>query len=323
MRYLGPAEIRQALDPLELSERLRAAFADHARGRGANSPRLVLPTVGRGALGAMLAVSPADGLVGAKLVSVNPENPARGLNPHQGIVVLLDPDTGEFRAGFDASEITALRTVALSIAATKALARADARTLAVFGTGLQAYLHAIAVPRVRSIEEIRIVGRDPLKTARLQKRLRDHFARIGRSGPAVKVDTNPAEAARAGDVLCLCTAIAQPYLRFADLRPGAHVNAVGACRPGMREILVSPRDPLAVFVDDRERAREEAEEIRSYFVGERADRVVPLGDVFAGTHPGRVGNGARTLFKSVGVGLQDIVAAGLVLENLARREKHS
>jgi alanine dehydrogenase len=255
----------------------------------------------------MLAFAPTTGLVGAKVACVVPENAKRGLNPHQGIVALFDSETGEVRATFDASEITAFRTVAMSLAATDCLSRVDSETHSVFGTGTQAHLHALHLTAVRPIRRITIVGRDLEKAKRLVARLRDELdSRID-----LVATTEVARAARA-DIVSLCTASTNPYLGSDCLAPGSHVNAIGACRPTMREIDIRAEDALSIYVDDLERCREEAAEIRQFFTSELEQPLLAIGSAFAGESP-RTSPNAKTLFKSVGVGLQDIVAAAGVL----------
>ena len=311
MKVVGAAEIRRDLDVFELSRHLITHFRDLSRGAAVNSPRLVLPLPERKAVGAMLAASPARGLLGAKVVTVFPENARRDRNPHQGVVVLFDAESGAARAVLDASEITALRTVALSVAATRALALENAASLAVFGTGLQAFLHALHLSRVRPVRTITLFGRSADRVELLARKLRPFLD----SGIEVLTTTDAAKGAARADILALCTASPEPYLRQEDLRPGAHVNAIGACRPGMREIDLRPREDVRVFVDDLERAREEAAELTAHFAeGASSRSILPIGAAFLGE--GRRNGRDVTILKSVGVGLQDLVAAELVTRKL-------
>lgn len=314
MRYFGPSDIRKSLNLKRLGEGLRLAFIEHSLGAAVNSPRVVLSTGGRNAIGAMLSVIANRGLLGAKIVCVNPGNADQGRNPHQGLVALFDPDSGEARALFDASEITALRTVALSLVATDALANADASSVTVFGTGLQAYLHAVNLPGVRPVRRITVCGRNAEKAEKLGTRLRAELPATIEIGT-----TTDFRAATRSEILCLCTSATEPYLKGSDLLPGTHLNAIGACRPGMREIEASPVPGLRVFVDDEARAREEAAELTPFFSRGHARSVRPIGQLFADPRIGRAHAHERTLFKSVGVGLQDLVAAAMVFDE-ARAE---
>lgn len=310
--YFPASYIRDFFAPslakMELISTMKAHFAGLYRGEAANSPRLVLELGQKAALGAMLASVHNETLIGGKIVCVLPQNAARGMNPHQGVVVVFSAVDGSPIGLFDATEITAYRTAALGAAATDTLSRPDAATLTVVGSGYQAYLHAVFIAQVRSLKEVRIFGRTKEKTFALQKKLAVEL-------PAyiAVVDDLPAAVA-SSDMLCLCTAALAPYISTRQLPSGMHVNAVGACRPGMREIEVLPRSELRIFVDDIERCREEAQELDGPFTRPAIwPSPVAIGGIFSETISGRRNQQDITLFKSVGVGLQDITTAALIL----------
>ncbi len=301
--FLDARTLHELLPPARLASSLREALAALAAGRAAHSPRHVMKISG-GALGMM--AGEGAGSVGAKLVCVLPANTSLGLNPHQGIVAIFDPLTGACLALGDASEITALRTVSMSLAATEALAREESSVLTVVGSGTQAALHARALLHTRPIEELRVVARSKekaealLETITLPSRLR------------VKLFTEIEKALPGTDILCLTTAAKDPYLLARDLPAGVHVNAVGACRPGARELeldQLGPRDELSVFVESLEAVKDESEELRAML----EDGFLPheIGNVFAGRLPGRTSDREITLFKSVGIGLSDVAALSL------------
>lgn len=257
--------------------------------------------------GAAFGVMPgaAEQTFGAKLVSVFPQNAAKGLQSHQGFVVLFDPDTGEAVCVLHGGEITAIRTAAASAAATDALARPDASRLAILGTGEQAMMHARAMPQVRSIREIRIWGRS-----------RDHAEALAHKlgpelGAAIRVCDSAREAAADADVICTTTASAEPVLESAWVADGAHVNLVGSSRAGPREV----DDALVVrgrlFADHREGVLRQGAEvlhaIEAGLIGE--DHVLgEIGQVMSGDLPGRRSAEDVTLYKSLGAIVQDLVS---------------
>jgi len=304
--FLDETNLLRLLNPERLSQRMRESLAALAIGAATHSSRHVMGING-GAFGMMAGMSPAA--LGAKLVCVLPGNEARGLNPHQGIVALFDSETGACLAVGDAATITALRTAATSAAATEALSREESSVLTIVGSGLQAELHATRILRLRPIIELRIVARDPVKAKTLKEKL-------AASNPSLKIQLHAAiEAALPGtDILCLCTAAQFPYLTSAALHTGLHVNAVGACRPGHREIdLGSDASGISFFVESLSAAREEAEELKGTFADTKAS-IVEIGNVFAGRHHGRKHQREITFFKSVGIGLEDAEALRLAYD---------
>jgi len=293
------ADLERLLPLGELRARMREALRRHAEGGASSGPRHVqlLP---RGAIGAMLG---DDGrYLGGKMVCVLPGNAALGLNPHQGIAALFDRETGRPLCVADASTLTALRTAAVSAAATEALAREDASVLAIVGAGEQASRHAEALLDARRYREVRIAGRRREAALSLAERLGDRTE--------VRVLASPREAAEGADVLCLCTSASDPYLRLLDLPEGIHVNAIGACRPGSREIDLDEGE-ATIFVAARANAREEAEELRSR--SRRGDVFPEIGAVLAG-RAGRRHARERTVFKSVGIAAEDVAALALAFE---------
>ncbi len=292
MEYYSAEEIRAALGLRELIYALK----EHMTLEHKNSPRLVLNFKEGKALGAMLSTT--GSLLGGKLVAVFPENPKQGLNPHQGLVVLLSPQDGRPTQIFDASEITGLRTAALSAAATETLANETDR-LVIFGTGHQAYLHARSICEIHPISQIRVVGRDFMKVSALCSRLEKELS------IAAIPTGNSNEALREVAIICLCTAATHPYIREDDIPSGSHINAIGACRPGMREIELAPVTNMEIYVDDLARVQEEASEL------EEQTNLRPLANART---PSR---GKTTLFKSVGTGILDLVAADLVRRKLS------
>jgi ornithine cyclodeaminase/alanine dehydrogenase-like protein (mu-crystallin family) len=247
---------------------------------------------------------------GAKVISVFPAA-ASGAPSHQGFVALFDPETGALAAIVDASELTAIRTAAASAAATQALARPDARRLAIIGTGEQALRHAEAIAAARPLERITIWGRSSDKARALAERV---------SGvAAASVEAAVAEA----DIVCTVTASPEPLLRSEWVRDGTHLNIVGSSRAGPVEIDTSLVRRARFFADHKEGVLRQGAEwlvaLAEGAVGE--DHLLgEIGEVFAGTLPGRTGADEVTLYKSLGSIVQDL-AAGWYLVRRAREER--
>jgi ornithine cyclodeaminase/alanine dehydrogenase-like protein (mu-crystallin family) len=234
----------------------------------------------------------AGGALGAKLVTLYPEN--EGLPTHHAVIVLFDPATGAPTAIMDGRLITEMRTGAASAAATKVLAREDASVLAVIGSGAQARSHIDALRLVRDFAEVRIWS--PRNAAVLA---REAGATVAASAEA---------AARGADVIVVATTSQTPVLEGEWISPGTHINAVGAARPEWRELDDDLILKARLFVDSRAAALAESGDVRAaeHVQGE-------IGDVFAGRMNGRESTGEITLFKSVGVAVEDVAAASLVL----------
>jgi ornithine cyclodeaminase/alanine dehydrogenase-like protein (mu-crystallin family) len=221
-----------------------------------------------------------------KEIVIAPGNPARGLDAHQGAVLLHDGETGQLRALLNASAITEIRTAAVSAVATRALARPSSRVVAILGGGVQARSHGEAMRSVLPEAEIRTWAR--------------------RDGGT------PEDVLRDADVVCTCTSAREPILRREWLAPGAHVNAVGSSVPSARELDIDTVAEAMLVVDRRESALNEAGDLLLAGFGE--ERIAAeLGEVLAGTHPGRTDADELTVFKSLGLGVEDLAAAELVV----------
>jgi ornithine cyclodeaminase/alanine dehydrogenase-like protein (mu-crystallin family) len=227
-----------------------------------------------------------------KEIVIVPGNSARGLDAHQGAVLLHDGETGELQAILNASPITEIRTAAVSAVATRALARPGARTVAILGAGVQARSHTEAMRAVLGDVEIRSWSR-----------------RDGGTAEAV---------VRGADVVCTCTSASEPILQREWLAPGAHVNAVGASLPTARELDTDTMVAGSLFVDRRESTLNESGDLLLAGLGEEHIRA-ELGEVLAGSHPGRTDAEELTVFKSLGLAVEDLAAAELVVGK-ARQE---
>ncbi|MGY0018009.1 ornithine cyclodeaminase family protein [Streptomyces sp. cg35] len=294
------------------------AHVDLALGRAAlpAPPSMRLPGTD-GAYLAMAAASAPAGLATVKLLSDLPGNRARGLPVQRSAVLAVAADTGACEALLDGAALTRVRTAAATAVATRALARADSRVLGLVGTGPLALAHARALLPHRPYERVVLWGRTP-------ERARDLAARIAAElDVKAEVLATPREVTEAADVLCTLTPSREPLVLGAWFAPGLHVNAVGAPpRADHREIDTEGVARSLVVVDSYATARAKSGEV-CVPLAEGAfgdDHVrLELGDVLAGRRPGRTADGDITLFDSVGVGLQDLAAARLLVD--AARER--
>jgi ornithine cyclodeaminase len=257
-----------------------------------------------------------EGAFGAKLISVRPGNFALGRPSHQGLIVLFDPDDGAPVCVIDATEVTAIRTAAASAAATDALARPDARRLAILGYGEQAWRHACAMPHVRDIEDMRVWGRSPERAAAFAARVERELGRPCRAAASV------GEAVGAADVICTTTAAAEPILFSADVAGGTHLNVVGSSRAGPAEIDVALVARARFFADHRDGVLAQGAELLNAkaagLVGD--DHVLgEIGQVMDSSLAGRRGADEVTIYKSLGSIVQDL-ACGWDLFRRAQAE---
>jgi ornithine cyclodeaminase len=305
--------VERVLPMTEAMAAMREAFTRLSAGAVAQPPRQVLRAPDRSALAVMPAlVEGAAGeraVAGLKAMAIQPANPARGLPAHHGLVVVFDPVTGVPAAVVDAAAVTAIRTAAASAVATEVLADPDASVLAVLGAGVQARSHLTAMAAVRALSGVRVWSRNPDRAERLAA-----WATRELGVPASARDR--AAAATAGaDLICTTTSSAEPILGSADVPGGAHINAVGASFAHTRELTAELVCRAAVFVDGREAARHDAGDLLAAAgSGFRFDDIRgEIGEVLLGRVPGRPARrDAVTLFKSVGLAVQDVLAARYV-----------
>ncbi len=269
-----------------VEEALRALSA----GEAVQPVRTVVPVSGeKGFLGSMPGF--AAGMLGAKLVTFYPGN--LGLPTHHALVALFDPETGAPLAVMDGRLITEMRTAAASAVATKLLARQEAKTLAILGSGVQAESHLEALRLVRDFTEVRVWS--PRSAGAFAEK---HRVRAARSAE---------EAVRGADVIVVATSSTVPVLEGAWVAAGAHINAVGATRPNWRELDDACVRRAKLYVDSREAAARESGDVIA-----AGAILAEVGEVVAGTRAGRESEDEITLFKSVGVAVEDLVSAGLV-----------
>jgi ornithine cyclodeaminase len=248
-------------------------------------------------------------LYALKTVAVFPDNPARGLDPHQGTVTLFDGGTGETLAVMNASPITAIRTAAVSGVATRALSRPESRVLAIIGAGHQADPHIAAMHEARQFEDIRISAR----TAESAERLAAEW-------PLARAVESNEEAVRDADVICTVTQSSEPVIELDWLKPGVHINAVGACFPHARELDSATVADSAFFTDRRESCINEAGDyVIALAEGAISDGHIraELGEVLAGSASGRQSDDEITVFESLGLAVEDLASAEYLLGRAA------
>ena len=291
--YLNEQTVGNLLRWDRLIAAMETALAGFSLGRVLQPVRNMLTIEeGKRYLGIMPAV--AEDAMGAKLVSFYPRNAGTEVPTHLAMILLFRPDTGEPLAVMDARLITEMRTAAVSAAATRRLAAPDSRVLALLGSGVQARAHLQALMLVRHFAEIRVWSR----TA-------EHAERFAEQHNAKAM---PVEAAvRGADVVVTATSALQPILEGAWLKPGAHVNAVGAPRPDWRELDDSAMANTLV-VDSREAVLKESGDV----ILSKAKIYAEIGEIFAGVKEAPLP--ATTVFKSVGIAVEDIAAAKLVYD---------
>jgi ornithine cyclodeaminase len=297
---LSRREVEQLLDIDALIEALAAAMLDLSAGRASVPNRVAAFGERGGLLAAMPGHTPSAGALACKLVSLFPGNAGTALPTHQALIAVFDPATGEPTAVLDGTAITAMRTAAGSALATRLLAREDAKVLAVLGTGVQARAHAQAIPRVRTFTEVRIAGRDPVKAEALARELS--------ATPAGSY----AEACDGADVVCATTHSDEPVVRREWLAPGTHVTSVGVNFAG-REVDEATVADALVAVESRAAAMAPPPSGANELVGLDPERVVEIGELLDDRRTGRTTPQQLTLYKSVGVAVQDGAAAAAVL----------
>lgn len=305
-RHIDGAEFRDLVDYRDAVVALEAAFGRLGDYGSLHREHLPVPD---GELLLMPAHGPEG--VGVKLVTLNPANRGKALPLIHGVYVMFAPGTLAAEATLDGAALTAMRTAAVSALATRHLAREDARHLVVFGAGAQAAAHIDAMCAVRPIEQVTIVGTGSPRTQELRRS-------VSARGLRCELGT-PADVARA-DIICTCTTSPTPLFAGEQVAPGAHVNAIGAYQPTNRELDGTLLATAQIVVETRASALAEAGDVILAIAEGRlnAADLIELRDVVCGT-AGRRTDETVTVFKSVGLGLEDLVVARTALRRLAGR----
>jgi ornithine cyclodeaminase len=306
MRFIDREEVARRLTYDVCIPLVRDAMVALSRGETKQVPRPII-TLSEGRLfGIMPGAMGAHAPFGAKLISVFQQNFALGRQSHQGLVVLFDPETGAPVCVVHAGEITAIRTAAASAVATDALARADARRLAILGYGEQAATHAQAIGKVRNLESILVWGRSPERARAFTERMHAEL------GLPVAAAARPQEAVAQADIVCTVTAAAEPILQGRWVCPGTHLNLVGSSYAGPAEVDNDLVVRSRFIADSREAVlRQGAEFLRAKAAGLIDDShiVAEIGQVLAGEIEGRRSAEEITVYKSLGHVVQDLASA--------------
>lgn len=306
MRFIGREEVARRLTYDRCIPIVREAMIAFSRGETKQLLRSILPLSEGRLLGIMPGAMGAHAPFGAKLISVFQENFTRGIQSHQGLILLFDPESGAPVCAVDAGEVTAIRTAAASAVATDALARKDARRLAVLGYGEQAATHARVIQKVRRLESIVVWGRSSERAHAFAERMQAE-----RAGPVV-VAESVREAVAEADIICTVTAATEPILKGAWVRPGTHVNVVGSGYAGPAEVDNDLVVRSRFIADSREGVLNQgAEFLRAKAAGLVGDEhiVAEIGEVLAGEIEGRRSAEEITVYKSLGHVVQDLASA--------------
>jgi alanine dehydrogenase len=303
MLVLNGDDIRRLVTIADLIDPIAAAMVSVSRREAQLPLRQAIPLGGEDKLGIMPGALGGGGSYGAKLLSLFPRNPDRGLSSHAGLMLVFDRGTGLPKACLDAAVLTALRTAAASAVATRLLARPDARRLAIIGAGEEAEGHVTAMRAVRPIDQVKVWSRNRNKT--------EAFARKHGIAAAPTLAAALADA----DIICTTTSATEPFLAAAMVPAGCHLNAVGGSMPYLRELQPDCVPALGFFTDYRPSLEAQAGEV----IDARAHGLVPadwqaieIGEVIAGTHPGRTSDAQRTVYRSLGVAAQDLAATDFI-----------
>ncbi len=291
---------------------MERALAALARGEAILPLRSILWLPERsGALGLMPGFLSREKALGVKAVSFFPRNEGTELDSHQGTVLLFDSERGRLEAVLDATTITAIRTAAVSGAATRLLARKDAGDLALVGSGVQARTHLAAMLHVRRLRRVRVAGQDLSRARTFAER------ESRRHGIEVEPVASVREAVLGADIVCTITSAREPVVSGEWLAEGCHVNAVGSSVAGARELDTAAVALSRLWVDRRESALAEAGD----FLMAKAEGAVgddhivgEIGEVLIGAVPGRASDAERTLFKSVGLAVEDVACARWIVD---------
>lgn len=310
---LESQHIRELLPMRDCIELMADALSSLARGEVFQPLRTIIrPPEALGLLGLMPAYRTGEhGAFGMKAICVFPGNPAIGKDAHQGAVLLFSRETGELIALMNASEITAIRTAAVSAVATRVLARENAHQLGIIGAGVQARTHLLALDAVRSIKHARVACRNIEHARKLVREMQPGF-----SFPIEAVESNE-EAVRGADLIVTATSSQEPVINKNWISPGAHINAIGTHSPHSREVDSATMAAARIFVDRRESAMNESGD---YLLAAKeglinAENIIAeIGELLTGSKSGRTSANEITLFKSLGLAIEDVACAEYLYE---------
>jgi alanine dehydrogenase len=316
MLLLSEKQVQDLIDIDELIATLEQAHIQCSTGRAVMPVRLVVPLPQiHGRITSMPGCLNDDNALGMKVVTYFQENPKRGLPAILATIMLFSVETGKMIAVMDGSYITAIRTACASAMATRALANRETPVLGILGAGVQARAHIQALSRVRKLQQIKIYSPSGISATKIRKDME--------SGVGVKVAASAEDAVKHSDIVVTVTTAKEPILKSEWLNAGVHINAVGSHRPDLREIDGATLARAKVVVDSREAIMAECGDIL-LALNEKSvpDDVIhaEIGEVLAGIKSGRESAGEITLYKSVGIAIQDVATANLVYHRALDRK---
>jgi alanine dehydrogenase len=317
MLILTEKEVQSLAEVRELIPVLERAHIQYSTGEAVMPVRLVVPLPQiQGRITSMPGYLNEDKALGMKVVTFFPNNLKQNLPQILATVMLFSADTGKMIAAMDGNYITAIRTACVSAMATKALANPESRVLGVLGAGVQARAHIRALTQIREISEIRVYDVFEASARRLQESLQNEI------GVKIDVVQSAREAVQGADLLVTVTTAKEPIVNADWLKPGMHINAVGSHRPDLREIDGATLAAAKIVVDSREAIMAECGDIL-LAIQEKAitaDGIhAEIGEVLAGKKAGRSGADEITLYKAVGIAIQDVATAHLVYRKALER----
>jgi alanine dehydrogenase len=317
MLVLSESQVQSLIDLDELIAALEQAHIQYSTGKAVMPVRLVVPLPQiQGRITSMPGYLHQDNALGMKVVTYFPDNPKQNLPAILATIMLFSAETGKMIAAMDGGYITAIRTACASALATKVLANPDTPVLGILGAGVQARAHILALTRVRRLSRIKLYS--PSGKSALS--IKQDMEQI--CGAPIEVVDSPQDAVRDSDLLVTVTTAKEPIVRPEWLKPGAHINAVGSHRPDLREIDGATLKGAKVVVDSRAAVMAECGDIllalKEKSISE-TDIHGEIGEVLAGSKTGRSGAGEITLYKSVGIAIQDVATAQLVYRKALER----
>jgi alanine dehydrogenase len=309
---LSREQVQELLDMRAAIDAVESALVEFSAGQAVMPVRVTtaVPAHGGIVLG-MPAFLGQTNALGTKIVTVYKNNPARGLPTILAVVVVNDPETGKVEAIMDGGYLTAIRTAAASAVGTRYLARPESRTLGILGTGVQGFSHLWAMKEVAAVEEVVIYNRSADKAREFKRQYSERF------GLPIEIAANEEAVCRAADILVLATTAAEPIIRREWLKPGVHINAVGSHSPGARELDSETVAASRIVVDSREANLKESGDL---LIPMNEGKIGPaafddeIGEVAVGKKPGRRSPDEITIYKSVGIAIEDVATANLVLQ---------
>ncbi len=314
---LSRSDVQRCLTMPEAIQAMRGAFGALHEGQAQMPQRLAigLPEQGTALLMPSLLQTTENEAFSLKIITVMPHNSLRGLPGLYASVLLLDATTGRTQAIFEGGWLTAMRTGAVSGLATDLLARRDADVLALFGAGAQAPTQLLAIDAVRPLREVRVVNRS---TEHYEQLVKTAQSMLGAHGPSIRRAASAAEALEGASLVACATTATAPLFTWRDIEPGTHINAVGAFTPEMCEVDPETVARARIVVDQREAALVEAGDLLQPLAAGRIsgpDTWCELGELVSGAALGRQSEDEVTLFKSVGLAVQDLAVAVQVYRN--------